>query len=218
VTFSDQTERALRNVAASQALIIRASAFFESNRAAIDQALQTYQAAAASDALERFQHVFDSQLAGVEKALKDAGGMTTLEQTFRRASASIAGMDAVMNTGAFQSLRDWSFHDPEVQAAAASATAAALVGVADNSLTVEALHEEIAEAAVAVSYDKLLPEVSGAAAARFGVWMVVAPTLLFMWDDPLVGPWLQTHIELVAFLIGLTMWGLRGVITPQSEK
>ena len=48
-----------------------------------------------------------------------------------------------------------------------------------------------------------------AAAARFGVWMVVAPALLIMSDDPLVGRWLQNHIELIAFLLALTIWGLR---------
>lgn len=214
MTFSEQTERALKNYAASADVIREASAFWEGNQSAINRTLKAYQAAQASGAVGEALRFLDSRMAGVQKALRDAGGVMSLERTFHSVSESLAGMDAIMNTGAYQSLREWSFNEPAVQAAAASATAAALVGVAEESLTVEALDDRITEAAAAVtvSYDHLLPEVSVGDAVRFAVWMVVAPTLLILWDDPLIGPWLQAQIELLVVLVALTAWGLKGVV------
>lgn len=52
VTFSEQTEWAPKNYAASADVMKEAFAFFESNRSAIDRSLKAYQAAQASGLVE----------------------------------------------------------------------------------------------------------------------------------------------------------------------
>jgi hypothetical protein len=210
---SEEFNRAIKAIARSADNLARMQEFIDAHQFAMSRAFEVAQKADVAKAIDT---LVNGQMAAIDRALQgfysSADWMLAFEkQTRFFDSIRRAPADAVANLGS------WAVSNAEIRAAAAAVAAGALMGDIEETFTIGALDAAIEQTDdVDVSPPETPPGVSTAEAIRYAVWMVLAPALIIYWNHPDIGPWLKDHLELLAFLVVMTKWGLKALLPPES--